>query len=195
MQPPGSRQSEPHGLFSYTLIDVLTKSADSQAALTYRELVRRLQMRYLGRIQGSPTPLVEGTGQDRIVLGTEKPTSAPFVLTRERGEYKVNTGDLYGLTPRSILAVERPLALMAPALSSGHMRVRETTPFAATVDSCAHEGTPLAEFLPPSSPCRLVFLDYGLHRFKLAIQATPEQAASLKPLARRCSHWPTQWSG
>ncbi len=184
LQPVGSRQAELHGLLSYTLIDVLTRSADTQAALTYRELVRRLQARYAGRIQGSPTPLVEGAGQDRIVLGTDKPTPAPFVLTRERGEYKVNAGDLYGLTPGSILAVETPAGPDGKRTLLGHLRVRETTPFAATVDSCAYEGATLAEFLPPLSPCRLVFLDYGLHRFKLAIQATPEQVASFKPLRR-----------
>ena len=97
---------EYHGLLTYTLVDVLTKSAESNAPLTYRDLVRRLQTQYAGRPQGSPTPLVEGKGQDRIVLGTEQPARSPLVLTREGDEYKVNAGDLYGLTPQSILAVE-----------------------------------------------------------------------------------------
>src|SRR5262249_4119196 len=60
LQPPGSPAAEPHGLLTYSLIDVLTKAADSKSSLTYRELVRRLQARYAGRIQGAPTPLVEG---------------------------------------------------------------------------------------------------------------------------------------
>jgi hypothetical protein len=159
--------------------------------LTYGELVRRLQSRYAGRIQGAPTtPLVEGRGQGRIVLGTAEPTPAPFVLTRERGEYKVSAGDLYGLTTGSILAVETPAGSDGNRKLLGHVRVRATSPFNATVEPCAYEGTALAESFPPLSACRLVFLDYGLRRFKVAIQAAPEQHATvprlrevLKPLS------------
>ena len=43
-------------------------------------------------------------------------------------------------------------------------------------------------FLPPLSTCRTVFIDYGLHRFKLAIQAPegrqgPETLEAVQPLA------------
>ncbi len=59
-QPPGSPGCRVTGLLTLQPGDVLTKSADSKTSLTYRELVRRLQARYAGRPQGSPTPLVEG---------------------------------------------------------------------------------------------------------------------------------------
>jgi hypothetical protein len=190
LQPPGSPDAEPHGLLTYSLIDVLTKSADSNASLTYRELVRRLQARYAGRIQGAPTPLVEGSGQDRVVLGTERPSPSPFVLTRERGQYKVNAGDLYGLTPGSILAVETPASVDGKRTRLGHVRVRTTSPFAATVEPCAFDGAAREAYLPPLASCRLVFLDYGSRRIKLAIQAPADQRAStqrvragLEPLA------------
>ncbi len=125
-QPTGSLDAEPHGLLTYSLVEILATSAESKASLTYRELVRRLQARYAGRSQGSPTPLVEGRGQDRFVLGTEQPTPSPLVLTREKAEYKVNAGDLYGLTPGSILAVDSPAGTDGKRKLLGHVRVRST---------------------------------------------------------------------
>jgi len=172
----------PYGLLTYNLVEVLTRSAMAGASLTYRELIRRVQARYVGRIKGSPTPLVEGRGQDRIVLDTKEPSPSPFVLTRESGEYKVSAGDLCGLTPGSILAVETPAGSDGKRKLLGHVRVRATSPFAATVEPCAYEGTALEEYLRPLSPCRLVFLDYGLRRFKVAIQAAPEKHAAVPRL-------------
>jgi len=171
MQPPGSPDAEYHGLLTYTLVDVLTKSAESKAPLTYRELVRRLQVQYAGRPQGSPTPLVEGKGQDRVVLGTEEHVRSPLLLTRDRDGYKVNAGDLYGLTPGSILAVDSAAGTAAKPKLLGHVKVRATRPFDATVEACAFEGSALVSDLAPFSNCRLVFIDYGLHRLKVAIQA------------------------
>jgi hypothetical protein len=177
-QPPGSPAAEAHGLLTYSLVDILLRSGESRSSLTYRELVRRLQARYAGRPQGSPTPLVEGRGQDRIVLGTEEPTRSPLVLTREGGQYKVNAGDLYGLTPGSILTVESPAGADGRRKLVGHVRVRTTRPFDATVESCAYEGTPLAIYLPPLSTCRPVYLDFGLRRFKVAIQAPKAESGA-----------------
>ena len=108
MQPPDSLHPESHGLLTYTLVEILARSAESKTSLTYRELVERLQVRYTGRPQGSPTPLVEGRGRDRIVLGTEQPARSPLLLTRVRDGYKVNAGDLYGLTPGASWRWSRP---------------------------------------------------------------------------------------
>ena len=110
-----------------------------EAPLTYRELVRRLQIQYAGRPQGSPTPLVEGKGQDRIVLGTQEVVRSPLVLTQDRDGYKVNAGDLYGLTPGSILAVDSASATGTDGKPKllGHVQVLTTRPFDATVEPCA----------------------------------------------------------
>jgi hypothetical protein len=187
--PPGSPDSKSHGLLTYCLVDILIKSAESRAALTYRELVRRLQALYAGRLQGAPTPLVEGRGQDRIVLGTEQPTRSRLMLTRDRDGYKVDAGDLYGLTPGSILAVDSPGGTEGEPKLQGHVKVRATRPFDSTVEPCAYEGFELVRNLIPLSACRPVFIDYGLRRFKVAIQApdgqtTPRERlrAAVQPL-------------
>jgi hypothetical protein len=189
-QPAASRDKKYHGLLTYTLVDVLTRSAPSKAPLTYRELVQRIQVRYAGRPQGSPTPTVEGKGQDRVVLGTEQPARSRIRLTHDRGGYKVNAGDLYGLTTGSVLAVYSPAGTDVEPKLLGHVRVGVVQPFEAAVEPCAYEKTPLASDLPDFSSCQPVFIDYGLRRFKVAVQLPQEQEAArpkllkaLEPLA------------
>ena len=61
---------------------------------------------------------------------------SPISLTRDRGGYKLNAGDLYGLTPGSILAVDSAAAVGPngkPTLL-GHVRVVATRPFESTVE-------------------------------------------------------------
>jgi hypothetical protein len=184
-QPAESPRAAYHGLLSYSLVRVLTEAADAKAPPTYRELVRRLQVQYAGRPQGSPTPLVEGKGQDRIVLGTEEVVRSPLVLTRDQDGYKVNAGDLYGLTPGSILAVDSTSARGAdgkPVLL-GYVQVLATTPFDATVEPCAYGGSPPAKDLAPFSTCRVVVLDCALRqRLKVAIVTSKDQEAARRQL-------------
>jgi len=183
-QPPVAEDAKYYGLLTYTLVDILTKSATSKAPLTYREVVQRLQVRYAGRPQGSPTPLIEGQGQDRVVLGTEQPRRADLLLTRDNDGYKVNAGDLYGLTPGSVLAVTSPPGGEQEPNLLGYVRVSATRPFDATVQPCGYRGSPVASDLPPLSSCRTVFIDYGLRRLKVAIQASDGQEASRQTLQK-----------
>lgn len=183
-QPPESAKAEYHGLLTYSLVDILTKSAASKAPLTYRELVQRLQVRYAARPQGSPTPLVEGKGQNQVVLGTEQPARPRLLLSRDENRYKVNAGDLYGLTTGSVLAVYSPAGTdVAPKLL-GHVRVVANQPFEATVEPCAYEQSPLTKDLPPLSACQPVSIDHGLQRFKVAVQLSEGQAATRRDLLK-----------
>src|SRR5262249_22119678 len=152
-----------HGLLTYSVVDILTRSA-SKAPLTYRELAQRLQVRYAARPRGAPTPLVEGKGQDRVVLGTEQPARPRLLLSRDKGGYQVDAGDLYGLTTGSVLAVYSPVGTAEQPALLGHVRVRAVQPFEATVEPCAYETSPRVLDLPPLSACQLVSIDYGLRR-------------------------------
>ncbi len=181
-QPSGAQDAKSYGLLTYTLVDILTKSATSKAPITYRELVQRLQVQYARRPQGSPTPLIEGEGQERIVLGTEQPMRSAWLLTRDKDGYKVNAGDLHGLTPGSILTVESPAGMDAEPKLLGHVRVVTTRPFDATVEPCRYRGSPAPSELAPLSSCRTVFIDYRLRRLKVAIQVPDGQEASRQVL-------------
>jgi uncharacterized caspase-like protein len=192
LQPAGSPRAKYHGLLTYSLVRVLTESADSKTPTTYRELVRRLQVQYAGRPQGSPTPLVEGRGQDRIVLGTDEVIRSPLLLTQDRDGYKVNAGDLYGLTVGSVLAVDSSSATGTDGKPKllGHVQVLVTRPFDSTVEPCAYEDSPLVKDLAPFSTCRVLLIDCALRRLKVAILASKERESpalhlqrALQPLA------------
>jgi hypothetical protein len=183
-QPPGSARAEYHGLLTYSLVEILTRSAASKAPLTYRELVQRLQVRYAARPQGSPTPLVEGKGQDQVVLGTEQPARSRLLLSRESDRYQVNAGNLDGLTPGSVLAVYSPAGTDVEPKLLGHVRVAAVQPFEATVEPCAYEKAPLAKDLPALSTCQPVSIDYGLRRFKVALQVSEGQPETRQQLAK-----------
>jgi hypothetical protein len=60
--PADDPEARYHGLLTYTVCEVLNQTV---TPLTYRELTQRIQLRYARRPQGSPTPLIEGEGQDR----------------------------------------------------------------------------------------------------------------------------------
>ncbi len=185
-QPEESAKAEYHGLLTYTLVDILTKSAASKAPLTYRELVQRLQMRYAARWQGSPaTPLVEGKGQIQVVLGTETPERPRLLLSRGDDGYKVNAGDLYGLTTGSVLAVYSPAGEKdkEPKLL-GHVLVGDVQPFEATVEPCAYEKSPLVKEFDADSTCKPVSLEYGRRRFKVAVRLPASQAATRQKLLK-----------
>ena len=106
LQPPGSPKATIHGLLTYSLVDISYQVSRVNSGAELPRVGPALQAQYAGRSQGSPTPLVEGRGQDRIVLGTEQRVRSALLLTRDGDGYKVNAGDLYGLTPGSILAME-----------------------------------------------------------------------------------------
>ena len=189
-QPADSPHAEYHGLLTYSLADILTKSAGSRAPLTYRELVQRLQARYAARPHGAPTPLIEGKGQDLVVLGTEQPSRPRLLLGRENDTYKVNAGDLYGLTTGSVLEVYAPAGTDKEPKLLGHVRVETVEPFEATVVPCAYDKSPLVKDLPALCACQPVLLNYGLRRFKVAVLAVDGQPSlrqqvvkALEPLA------------
>ena len=186
LQPPESPHATYHGLLTYSLVQVLTESAESKTPPSYRDLVRRLQIQYAARPQGSPTPLVEGKGQDRIVLGTEDVTKSPLLLTRDQDVYKLNAGDLYGLTPASILAVDSSSATGPDGKPKllGHVQVVATRPFESTVEPCAYEGSALVNDLQSFSTCRVVLIDCALQRFKVAI-VTPQGVDAARTQVQR----------
>jgi hypothetical protein len=175
--PPDNTDAKYHGLLTYTLVQVLEQAAESGMALTYRDLVQRIGLKYAARPQGAPTPTVEGGGQDRVVLGTERLDQPRLTLRRSGGRYRVNAGDLHGLTPNSILAVYSPIEATKPELL-GHVRVTSAGPFDAVVEPCAHAGRPEPRDLPELARCAVVFTDCTLRGFKVAVQAAKSQEAA-----------------
>lgn len=165
--PEAPKTQKKFGLLSYTLCQILTQAP---TALTYRELVQRVQTRYLHDGRSWPTPLVEGSDLDHEVFGIRDwPGRSRFVLTRDAtGTWKVNGGALHGLTDNSVLAVRLPGAA-APA---GHVRVRRADPLESVVQPCAYAEAAERADLPAdgSAGCEVVYLDFGSLQLKVAVQ-------------------------
>jgi hypothetical protein len=183
-QPPDGSPEQYYGLLTYSVVEILTKSAASKTPLTYRELVQRIQVRYAARPQGYPTPLVEGKGQGRVVLGTNQPIRPSWLLSKRNDKYRVNAGNLHGLTNGSILAVYSPLGTEVDTKLLGHVRVTSAEPFESRVEPCAYQNSPLVTDLPPLSTCQPVAIDYGLRRFKVAIQVPAAQVATRQQISK-----------
>ena len=98
--PPQGDNRRYHGLFTYTLVKVLTESTKP---LTYTELIRRVQAEYIRTRTSFPLPLVEGKDRDREFLGKKEwPGRSRFTLSRHKGEdgWFLSAGSLNGITPR-----------------------------------------------------------------------------------------------
>ena len=74
-------ESPIHGLFTYTIADILSQSS---SALTYRELALRVLERYRSVPRYSPTPLFEGGGLDRRAPRTATWPERPQMLLGDR---------------------------------------------------------------------------------------------------------------
>ncbi|WP_010034148.1 caspase family protein [Gemmata obscuriglobus] len=171
LQPTDSPGAKYHGLLTYSLVRELEQSAASGAPLTYRELTRRVQAGYLARPQGAPSPSTEGAGQDRVVLGTNKPARPTLTLARVRGEHVVNVGDLHGITPGSVLRVYSPPGEKERPRAVGYARVTETRPLESVVSATEYDKTAKPVELPMHGLCEVTAVDYSVGRLRLAVPA------------------------
>jgi hypothetical protein len=177
-QPADSPHAKVYGLLTYTLVSALERSSSSPAPLTYRELMHAVQASYLSRPQGAPTPTVEGAGQDRTVLGTEKPVRPKVTLTRVKGEWIANVGDLHGVTPGSVLRVYSPPGEKKAPELIGYARVGDTRPLESILAPVPYADRPKPPEFPVAALCEIESIDYSFRRLRVGIDAgagKPEQ--------------------
>lgn len=201
MPPSAGRDGTQHGVLSYTICQIMTQSRTAGAPVSYRELGLRIQQQYQSWGRTSPTPMVEypDTDPDRQVLGPGVwKDRSNIILTGSPGEYKVNAGQMTGLTSGSVLRVIPPAGVGDQPL--GHVRVKAVRMLDSDVEPCAFEKVPLVKDLPNNGRCAVAFVDYGDVQMKLAVathypSADPklesipadvraDVAAKLKKLAR-----------
>ena len=158
-----------HGLFTYTIVEVLQQRA---TAITYRDLAERVIDRYraMGRI--GPTPGFEGGGLDTTVLGTTV-WSGPRLLVGEADPKKglqLRAGSVAGLTTGTVVAIYPPAGSPNPDRVVGHVRVTEVDPISATIQPVAFDKMPAPD---PSkividSRGEVVLFDYGEQVLRVA---------------------------
>ena len=168
-----------HGLFTYTLAQVLTQSP---GALTYRQLADRIVTSYRSQGRWNPTPLVEGTMLDRQVLPAAAPARRPGIAIGEptgQGTTRVLAGALSGLSPLSVLSVYPPAAEKHADSVIGHVRLTHVGATTSTAEPVAFGGlaAPAQDKLKPGSRCKVAFVDFGDLRLKCAVQTQTTDAS------------------
>ena len=170
--PADSPDAKHYGLFTYTLIQVVTQAS---SPMTYRELVERIHARYVGAGRSSPTPLVEGKDRDNEFLNTagaggRPPRRPTYLLKRVEDGWKVDGGTLHGLTKGSILTVYPPAGEANADKPLGHVCVTGPRVLEAFVEPCAFEKMPVPRQLPKGGRCQLAYVDYGEQKLRVAVQ-------------------------
>jgi S1-C subfamily serine protease len=168
--PLYSEKARPQGLFTYTLTQVLQQS---QTPLTYRELVERVNASYR-TWRSQPTPMIEGEGMDREVLGLKEwPDRPKILLSNILGRrIEVNWGNLQGLHEQSILAVYPPAGEKDADKVIGHVQVKEVEPLRSIVEPVTFNEVPPppVKKLVSGCRCKIVFVDYGDMQMRIAVQ-------------------------
>ena len=178
IRPPGG--DDFHGLFTYTLAQVLTQSPGE---LTYRQLADRIVASYRSQGRWNPTPLVEGTMLDRKVLPAAAPARRPGIAIGQptaQGTTRVLAGALSGLSPLSVLSVYPPAAEKHADSVIGHVRLTHVGATTSTAEPVAFGGlaAPAPDKLKPGSRCTLAFVDFGDLRLKCAVQTQATDASA-----------------
>ena len=169
--PRGGEAAERHGLFTYTMLDVLAK----KPGLTYRQLAQGIVYSYSVGNFSRPTPLFEGE-VDQIVFAQEKrPPLLQWPVDTSASYARIPAGTLHGLAKDAILMLlPGPLAENDQAL--GYVRVRSSETLSSIADPVMHGGLPAPKLslLPAGVYARPVEL--GLS-FELAVEL-PDPAAT-----------------
>jgi hypothetical protein len=160
-----------YGLFTSTMSEVLKQA---RSTLTYRELAERITERYRTLNRIAPTPMFEGTGADREVLGQKSwPDRPQWTIGYDSKQTPmVNAGRLHGLTRGSVLEVFPPAGSTNAETRLGYVKVAELRALESAVEPVAFESASAiaADRLTTGSRCRLIQADFGEMTLRVGLQ-------------------------
>ncbi len=192
--PIDGEDRKPHGLLTYTLTQILSRSTEP---ITFRELVQQIQTQYAGWGRSAPTPMIEGRDRDREVLGLNVwPNRSRILLSRNGRGWTINAGLLLGVTQGSVLSVFS--VEQNPATNPmGFVRVQIARTTDADVVPCDAQGQTLSQSLPDRGRCEIIFTDAGRMRLRVAIIATssapPEEVHRIRDLLPTATADDPEW--
>ncbi len=170
----GDKQRKYYGLLTYTICEILTNAG---RGITYKELVQAVQARYIAMGRRAPTPLLEGTHRDNLILGQKSfPGRSQILLERRAAELFVSAGSLHGLTKGTVLAVY-PAVGSKPADDTrpvGHVRVLSVNLRNARVAACDFSGVKTNHNLPEGGRCQVAYQDTGDNQLRVAVDTHDE---------------------
>lgn len=157
---PGAK-GERHGMLTYTICEILNSSS---RVPTYEVLVRKLWARYLAWSHPYPTPFLDATDPQRIVLGGQSEPSVYRLSKKIRDDrYEIDAGALHGLTKGSILAVYPGDDVAGDRRPLGHVKIVAEDLSRSEVAPCDYRDMPAdgAMAFPIGCVLELVYVDYG----------------------------------
>jgi len=171
-KPLPNGNSPVHGLFTYTIADILSQSS---TPLTYRELAMRVLEQYRAIPRYTPTPLFEGGGLDREILGQRTWPERPQMLLGERtsaGPWTLRAGTVHGLSVGSIVELFPPAGGAAADTRIGFMKVIATDSTSARVVPTTFDNVdaPASASLVVGSRARVRHYEFGDLRLRVALQ-------------------------
>lgn len=108
--PAGVFPRQPHGLFTFTLLEATAQNP----ALSYRQLAQEILRNYSVQNRIQPTPLFEGD-LDFGVFATEKvPALRQWPITIAKGKITISAGRLHGLKKDEILLLVKRAGQVEP---------------------------------------------------------------------------------
>ncbi len=146
---------------------------ESRRPLTYTELVQRVQAEYAASGRLFPTPQIEGQDKDKLIFSDTTPPERPrILLSRDEDQnWRIDAGQLAGLTPGSLLAVFPIAGAEADDQPLGYVKVIEAGlgATAAMVDPCAFRDLPAPTGLVPGMRCRIQYVDLDTPPLRIAV--------------------------
>lgn len=159
--PQGEEGRQPHGLFTFTLLQTITE----HPGITYRRAAQEVLQRYSALNMDRPTPLFEGDMESRVFGSTQVDEKPQWVLEKRNAEIHISAGSLSRLSTGSILAIlDSPGADEKSAL--GYVKVVNPTAMDSVLQPVAYHGKKVISFaaLPENGYARLIEqkLDFSL---------------------------------
>ena len=173
--PAGNPAPYYHGLFTYTLAEVLAQNDD----ITYRQAAQNYRR---------PTPLFEGTHLDAPIFGTQMRERIPQWQIQRKifsSQMKIAAGQLHRLSKGSILAI-LPNAVATDEAILGYAEITRVSSLESRIKTVAYNGKPALAMadIPKLAYARLVEAKVSL---ALRVALPPEPAAELESCAETVS--------
>lgn len=137
-QPYGDPRGETHGVFTFTLAQVMSSHPEG---MTYRQAAEQILLQY-ARYRDRTTPLFEGTGLDRPILGfSGGERLMQWSIIKNEDRLQLNAGSLQRLGPGTRLALLRsPTDPLSEAL--GYVEVDQANLTVSSLRPVAWESYP-----------------------------------------------------
>jgi hypothetical protein len=176
---PERDEKLPFGLLTHSICSILLAAPEP---LTYRELLLRVQNTYTMQERDWPTPVLEGSYQNVMVLARTSLPRSTLAVSKIDDKLTVNGGQLHGLTEGTILAVHPPAGEKGEV--KGHVRITKINLARSVVEPVkyADREAPTEEAIL-GGRCTVAEVVYGSLKLKVAIDrlgSRPQDTADRK---------------